>query len=72
MEPWHHAILTVVGDLPFDQQDAGHAEVDMFDRELSDSARSLIVKLLERDPAKRIDARSVLNHALRKTVSDIS
>lgn len=50
------------GELPFPQEEAGWAEIRLEDRGLSDGARDLLLKLLDRDPERRIDARGVLKH----------
>lgn len=59
------------GELPFDQEDAADAEIDMVDRDLSSGARDLILKLLEKDPRKRINARDVLNHPWIKATTSV-
>lgn len=49
-------------ELPFPQEEAGWAEIRLEDRNLSDGGRDLLLKLLDRDPGRRIDARGVLKH----------
>lgn len=55
------------GFLPFNQEEVSHADLIMDDRDLSNDARDLIIKMLEKDPTKRIDARGVLQHPWIKT-----
>lgn len=50
------------GVLPFNQEDALHANINMDDRELSVNGRDLIMKMLEKNPAERINASGVLQH----------
>lgn len=50
------------GTMPFDQEEAIHAEVFMDERDLSNEAKDLIKKMLEKDPTKRPDAKGVLQH----------
>lgn len=52
------------GILPFYQENANHSEINMNDRDLSQGARDVILKLLESNATKRIEATAVLHHPL--------
>lgn len=55
------------GCLPFDQENARDAEINMHDRDISGDAADLILQLLHRNHMERINARGVLNHQWIKT-----